>query len=142
MPNQAMVIGHAGHDGRTTGGLLTVGLPGRLRRALVNATPCPAPYNALSPKDHPCGSLSTWLAPAVFRETHTHVLLWDLATALALIDGRPFALHSDPGDAAVDVQELQPKLVNGSHQQTVKALRNLWTTRTNRAAVLPPNSLP
>lgn len=141
MPNQAMVIGHAGPDGRTTGGLLAAGLPGRLRRALVNDTPCPSPYNDLSTKEHPCSSLSTWLAPAVFRETHTHVLLWDLVTALALTDVRQFAPQRDPGSGAFAVQELQPKLVNGSHQQTVEALRSLWTTRTNRAALLPPHSL-
>jgi hypothetical protein len=140
MPNQAMVIGHAGSDGRMTGGLLNSGLPGRLRRALVNDTPCPSPYNVLNAKEHPCSSLSTWLAPAVFRETHTHVLLWDLVTALALTDVGQFAFQSDSGDGPINVQYLQPKLVNGSHQQTVEALRNLWTSRTNRAALLPSHS--
>jgi hypothetical protein len=141
VPNQAMVIGQTGPDGRTTGGLLAVGLPGRLRRALVNDTPCPPPYDDRRSREHPCISLSTWLAPAVFRETHTHLLLWDLVTALALIDVNQFALQRDPGDAAFDIQELQPKLVNGSHQQTVEALRRLWTTKTNNAALLPPHSL-
>lgn len=133
-PDLAMVLGSGDGSGRRRGGLLPWGLPGRLQRALVNATPCAALLTTPETRGHPCSSLASWEPAAAYRGPRDLVLFWDLATALQLVHPSLFSPYVPPADPATGGQHLEPTLVNGSHQQTLERLRRVWTAATNRAA--------
>ena len=142
-PSYAMVAGApeaAGGSeaaGGRPGGLLEQGLAGRLRRALINGIRCSALYTTPATLGRPCSSLSTWEPTAVARGPGGKMLLWDQTTALFLIEPHRFAATSPPDHGSLDGTQWQPRLVDGSHLATAKALRLLWTELTNRAARFP-----
>jgi hypothetical protein len=133
-PTYAMVAGVAGGKGAGSRGLMTQGLPGRLRRALINPIRCSSFYTTPQSKGRPCSSLSTWVPAAVAKGPGGKMLLWDQTTALFLIDPGRFSRHSPGGNVADPSVHYEPKLVAGSHAKTAMALRSLWTEATNRSA--------
>ena len=133
-PTYAMVAGVAGGNGAGSRGLMTQGLPGRLRQALINPIRCSSFYTTPQSKGRPCSSLSTWEPAAVAKGPGGKLLLWDQTIALFLIDPGRFSHHSPGGDVAAASAHYEPTLVAGSHAKTAMALRRLWTEAANRAA--------
>lgn len=132
VPSYGMVAG-------PPGGLPALGLAGRLRRALINATPCPPLSSTPDSSPRPCSSLSTWEPAAVARGPGGQVMLWDQSTALFLLDPTRFAAvdAANPDQSAPVGQEYEPRLVDGSRRATAATLRALWTQWTSRAAGIP-----
>lgn len=130
-PNIQMVAGTES-DG-TRGGLGLAGLPGRLRKALINDGQCSSLYTTPETKGRACSSLSTWEPAAVASGPGGEMLLWDQTAALFLVNPGEFTLYYPPGDRARGGRHYEPTLVNGSHEQTVQKLRQMWTESANRA---------
>ncbi len=133
-PSYAMVAGHLQVDGKRSGGLLNRGLPGRLKRALINPIRCASLYQTSKARTRPCSSLSTWEPEAAASGPADRVLLWDQSTALFLLDPSRFAFQVPEAQPAGRGGHYEPKLVDGSHQETVASLRDFWTASTNRGA--------
>jgi len=131
-PSYDMVAGERNGIGRRSGGLLNRGLPGRLKRALINPIHCSLLYTTMQTRHRSCSSLSTWEPAAVASGPEDHVLLWDQSTALFLLYPNRFRAHGFHGSTAAGVDHYEPSLVGGSHEQTVHALRLLWTRATNQ----------
>ena len=131
-PSYGMVAGELDSHGRRSGGLLNQGLPGRLKRALINSIHCSSFYTAVQSRNRSCSSLSTWEPAAVASGPEDRVLLWDQSTALFLLDPGRFTVHVVDAQSAAGVQHYEPRLVGGSHAKTVKSLRSFWTAATNR----------
>jgi hypothetical protein len=120
-------------------GLPARGLAGRLRRALINPTPCAPPYSTTDSNPRSCSSLSTWEPDAVAKGPGGQVMLWDQSTALFLLDPARFAAVEAAGpDASAAVgQQFEPRQVDGSPRAAAATLRALWTQWTSRAAGIP-----
>lgn len=130
----AMVAGHLQGEGRRSGGLLNQGLPGRLKRALINTIRCASLYTTPQASTRPCSSLSTWEPAAAASGPADRVLFWDQSTALFLLDSSRFAFKDPDAQSAGGVGHYEPRLVDGSHHRTANALRAFWTDATNRGA--------
>jgi hypothetical protein len=135
-PSYVMVAGVPDGMGRA-GGVVDQGLAGRLKRALINKTKCDSLYTTPATMGRPCSSLSTWEPAAVSKGPGGHMLLWDEATAIFLLDPARFAAVGLAGHPFWGGQWQQPRLVNGSHLATTESLRAFWTDWTNRAAKFP-----
>lgn len=120
-----------GQDGQ--GGLLDEGLPGRLKKALINDFDCHAVFTPGMPAvpGTACTSRSTWVPTEVMAGPGGKMLFWDQTAALFLLYPDLFALNTE---SAVNQfpGHFEPRLVNGSHAQTIQRLRTLWTESTNR----------
>lgn len=130
-PSLRMVAGNEADVPK--GGLGLAGLPGRLRRALVNDAQCSALYTKPEAKGRACNSLSTWEPAAVASGPGGERLLWDQTAALFLVNPGEFTLYYPPGDPKEGGRHYEPTLVNGSDAQTAQKLRQMWTDYTNRA---------
>ncbi len=112
--------------------LVEDGLPGALKRALINSFDCSGkftqygrnmpiqphgPYSA-------CTSKSTWVPHWVHQGPGGEMLLWDQAAALYLLHPEIFT----PKGA-----HLEPALVDDSAQATIQRMRKYWTDDTNKA---------
>lgn len=120
-------------------GLPARGLAGRLRRALINPTPCAPPYSTTDSNPRSCSSLSTWEPDAVAKGPGGQVMLWDQSTALFLLDPARFAAveAAGPDPSAAVGQQFEPRQVDGSPRAAAATLRALWTQWTSRAAGIP-----
>ena len=123
-PSYEMVAGANG-----VGGLVSTGLPNRLKEALINSIKCSDFYVPASNK--PCTSLSTWVNTDVVSGPGGEMLLWDQTAALFLIDPELFSLYYPPENPSLGGKHYEPSLINGNHVDTVKKLRERWTTYTN-----------
>lgn len=123
-PSYEMVAGING-----LGGLDGAGLPKRLKSALINDLQCSKFYSPPSSKQ--CSSLSTWVPANVVSGPGGEMLLWDQTAALFMIAPEAFSLYYPPENRSVGGKHYEPTLINGSHAQTVKHLRELWTKYTN-----------
>lgn len=133
-PSFAMVAGELDGNGRRVGGLLNHGLPHRLKQALINGMQCSSLYTTPQARGRACSSLSTWEPAAVASGPQGRVLLWDQSTALFLLYPNRFTAHGPRGTNAAVATHYEPSLVAGSHAETVKALRVLWTAATNHGS--------
>lgn len=134
-PSLGMVLGEQQADGRWVGGLVNHGLPGQLKRALVNRRPCASDFSdpKAKGKGRQCSSLSTWVPTEVAAGPGGEMLLWDQTAALFLLDPSLFSLYANPANPSAGAKHYEPTLVNGSHEQTVQRLRSLWTRYANRS---------
>lgn len=123
-PSYEMVAGISG-----SGGLVSSGLPNRLKSALINKIDCSNLYVPLSSK--PCSSLSTWVPADVVSGPGGEMLLWDQTAALFLLTPEIFSLYYPPENPAIGGKHYEPTLINGDHKKTVKRLRELWTNFSN-----------
>jgi len=131
-PSFHMVAGNEANASMMEG-LLQTGLPGRLRRALINDVQCSSLYTTSEAAGRTCGSLSTWEPAAVASGPGGEMLLWDQTAALFLVNPGEFTLYYPPADPKEGGKHHEPTLVNDSHEQTVQKLRRMWTEYTNRA---------
>lgn len=136
-PSYEMVAGGGGSPG-----LVNIGLPMRLKQALMNPIDCNSKYTGDMPKikDAPqsqCSALSTWVPADVAAGPGGEMLLWDETAALFLLHPEAFELYYPPNDRQAGGKHWEPKLVNGSYAQTANYLRRLWTEDTNRAVSYP-----
>jgi inosine-uridine nucleoside N-ribohydrolase len=130
-PSYEMVAGNGG-----SGGLGNAGLPGRLKQALLNQTPCDNLYTPGMPEipsapQSTCSGLSTWVPANVAAGPGGEMLLWDQTAAIFLINPDIFSLYYPPNNPSIGGKHYEPTLVNNSHQETVIRLRSLWTQYTN-----------
>ena len=130
-PSYEMVVGANG-----SGGLLDSGLPGRLKDALINQTPCSNLYTASMPEiptapQSVCSGLSTWVPANVAAGPGGEMLLWDQTAAIFLINPDIFSLYYPPDDPAKGGKHYEPTVINNSYAETVARLRTLWTEYTN-----------
>lgn len=134
-PSLEMVLGEQQADGRWVGGLVNQGLPGQLKRALVNRRPCASDFSdpKAKGKGRQCSSLSTWVPAEVAAGPGGEMLLWDQTAALFLLDPSLFSLYANPANPSDGAKHYEPTLVDGSHEQTVQRLRSLWTRYANRS---------
>lgn len=130
-PNMEMV---AGSNARGTGGLLRQGLPGRLRRALLNDVQCISFYTTPGTVGKPCNSRSTWEPASVAAGPGGEMLLWDQTAALFLLNPRAFRLYYPPSNPSIGGQHYEPRLIRRSDALTIRDLRRQWTRYTNRAS--------
>jgi len=130
-PNLEMVKGQRLANGEYQGGLIRKGLPGQLRRALLNDIACSSYYTTPTTIGHPCTSRSTWEPAAVASGPGGEMLLWDQSAALFLIKPEYFSLYYPETMREKGGKHYEPTLVNGSHEQTVQKLRQAWTELTN-----------
>jgi hypothetical protein len=126
-PNLEMVLGRDGQ-----GGLIDDGLPGRLKRALINDFDCHAFFLPGMPvvPGSSCSSRSTWVPTEVMAGPGGKMLFWDQTAALFLLYPDLFDLKAG---TAVDYVpgHFEPRLLNGSHEETIARMRFLWTDSTN-----------
>ena len=115
-------------------GLSKRGLPGRLRKALLNPISCSQLYTAPAAQGRPCSSRSTWEPVAVTTGVGGEMLLWDQTAALFLLRPQDFSLYFPPDDPGSGGKHYEPTLVDGSDEKTVQKLRAMWTSLTNVAA--------
>lgn len=132
-PSYQMVVGDSG-----SGGLLSSGLPGRLKQALINQTPCNNLFTPGMPKipsipESTCSGLSTWVPANVAAGPGGEMLFWDQSAALFLLYPELFSLYYPPANPAAGGKHYEPTLLNGSYAQTIQRLRELWTQTTNAA---------
>jgi hypothetical protein len=132
-PSLNMVTGSNIGHGRTQGGLLESGLPGRTRQALINSIQCKSFYTTPQTQGRPCNSKSTWEPAAVAKGPGGEMLLWDQSAAHFLIRPEDFALYYPPNNPSIGGQHYEPVLIDGSHEKTVKMLRAAWTEFTNES---------
>ncbi len=135
-PSYAMVAGTKQPNGVTVGGLRMAGLPGRLRKALINSISCTSLYTTPKTKGRPCSSLSTWEPAAVAKGPGGEMLLWDQTAAHFLIRPQDFALYYPPKNPELGGQHYQPKLVDGSEAKTAQKLRRFWTEFSNQSILI------
>lgn len=137
-PSYEMVAGTNG-----SGGLVSIGLPGRLRQALLNETNCNSFYS-LGPDTMPkipssplsvCSGLSTWVPTSVAAGPGGEMLLWDQTAAIFLINPDIFSLYYPPSDPSIGGKHYEPTVLNNSYAETVARLRALWTEYTNNATI-------
>ena len=133
-PSLAMVAGEKNSSGDLKGGLLQIGLPGRLRQALINPIACSRFYPQAI-KDRPCSSRSTWEPSQVKQGPGGSDLLWDQSAALMFVNPSAFTLFNPQSPNDHRGSHYEPSLVNGSHSKTVESLRLMWTNLTNNAAI-------
>jgi inosine-uridine nucleoside N-ribohydrolase len=130
-PSYEMVAGTNG-----SGGLLNSGLPGRLKQALINQTPCDNLYTGDMPEidgipQSTCSGLSTWVPENVAAGPGGEMLLWDQTAAIFLINPGIFSLYYPPNDPSIGGKHYEPTVVNNSYAETATRLRALWTQYTN-----------
>ena len=131
-PSYEMVAGTNG-----SGGLLNSGLPGRLKQALINQTPCNNLYTAGMPSipsaipQSTCSGLSTWVPENVAAGPGGEMLLWDQTAAIFLINPGIFSLYYPPNNPSIGGKHYEPTVVNNSYAETAVRLRALWTQYTN-----------
>ncbi len=135
-PNLEMVSGAVSATGQTEGGLITQGLPGRLRKALLNDISCSSFYTTPETIGRPCSSRSTWEPMAVANGSGGEMLLWDQSAALFLINPSLFSLYFPKEAPETGGKHYAPTLVNGSHPETVVTLRRAWTDATNQSLTI------
>lgn len=137
-PSYEMVAG-----GGESAGLISDGLPGRLKQALLNNTPCDWPAGANMPnvKDTVCSSQSTWVPEVVKKGPGGEMLFWDQSAALFLLYPELFSLFYPPENPSLGGKHYEPTLLNNSHAQTIQRLRKLWTQETNKSVkyIVQPN---
>lgn len=121
-PNREMVAG-----------VMQRGLPGRLRKALMNDISCAAFYTTPQTQGHPCSSRSTWEPSAVAKGPGGEMLLWDQTAAMFLLRPDAFSRYYPADDPGLGGQHYEPTLVDGSDARTVDKLRRMWTRLTNKA---------
>lgn len=134
-PSYEMVAGGGGSTG-----LLSAGLAGRLKQALMNPIDCNSKYTAGMPKmpnvpESQCSGLSTWVPANVSAGPGGEMLLWDETAALFMLHPEQFSLYYPPNDPSSGGKHYEPNLVNGSYADTATQLRKWWTEDTNRAAL-------
>ena len=129
-PDYAMVAG----DGKTQG-LKDEGMPGRLKKALLNDIACQSFY---PPEDRskPCTSKSTWEPAAVAAGLGGEMLLWDQSAAIFLVHPKAFALFYPKDNKSEGGKHYTPVLIDNSDAKTVEGLRELWTDLTNAAVTI------
>ena len=129
-PSPDMVVGTAVSEG-----LISTGLPGRLKQALLNDTTCDWPANANMPniKGTICSSQSTWAPEVVKKGPGGEMLFWDQSAALFLLHPELFSLYYPPANPSLGGKHYEPTLLNNSHAQTIQRLRKLWTQETNKS---------
>ena len=129
-PSYQMVAG----DGNTSG-LIGVGLPSRLKQALINSTACSWPAGSGMPAvpGTICSSQSTWVPDVVAAGPGGEMLFWDQSAALFLLHPELFSLYYPPGNPAVGGKHYEPTLLNNSNPETIQRLREFWTQDTNKA---------
>ncbi|MFM8526281.1 MAG: nucleoside hydrolase [Cyanobacteriota bacterium] len=132
-PSLEMVAGAVSANGQSEGGLIMQGLPGRLRKALLNNISCSGFYTTPGTIGRPCSSQSTWEPLAVASGPGGEMLLWDQSAALFLVKPELFSLYYPEESPRKGGKHYEPTLVNGSHAQTVQALRRSWTKFTNQS---------
>ena len=125
-PSYEMV---AGNDG--AGGISGLGLPNRLKNALINDIQCQSFYTEPGKEGNPCTSLSTWVPADVVAGPGGEMLLWDQTAAIFLINPDIFSLYYPLNNPSIGGKHYEPNLVNNSHEETVARLRTLWTQYTN-----------
>lgn len=135
-PSLAMVTGTVSPTGQTEGGLIMQGLPGRLRKALLNDIDCSSFYTTPETIGRPCSSKSTWEPMAVASGPGGEMLLWDQSAALFLIHPNLFSLYYPKEAPETGGKHYEPTLVNGSDAETVKVLRQAWTDTTNQSVTI------
>ena len=135
-PSLEMVSGTVSATGQTEGGLITQGLPGRLRKALLNDISCSSFYTTPETIGRPCSSRSTWEPMAVANGPGGEMLLWDQSAALFLINPSLFSLYYPKEAPETGGKHYEPTLVNGSHAETVVTLRRAWTDATNQSLTI------
>jgi len=119
-PSLSMVTGETlQRNDSDNPGLLKQGLPGQLRRALVNNNNCRHLYSTPETVGRSCSSLSSWEPKAVATGPGGEMLLWDQAAAMFLVNPELFSLYFPPASPQIGGKHYEPTLVNGSHQQTV-----------------------
>lgn len=127
-PNLEMVAG-----GEDIQGLVEEGLPGRLRKALLNDIDC---LDLLPPGQNQtltCSSKSTWEPVSHMKAGGGGILLWDQSAALFFLKPEAFTPYF-PVDAAVaGGKHFEPVVIDNSHARTADILRQLWTSLTNDA---------
>jgi len=141
-PSYEMVMG-----GNDTKGLENRGLPGRLKQALTNPLDCNSKFTTnsdprksmpnpqfLGSKYSNCSALSIWVPPYVAAGPGGEMLLWDQTAAMFLLHPERFALYYPPTDPGAGGKHYEPIVIDGSHEKTVKMLREMWTETTNRSA--------
>ena len=114
-------------------GLLKQGLPGQLRRALINNINCSQFYSTPETIGRSCSSVSTWEPKAVATGPGGEMLLWDQTAAVFMVNPELFSLYYPPASPQIGAKHYEPSLLNGSHEQTVQRLRHMWTRYTNEA---------
>lgn len=135
-PNLSMVKGEKMANGEYQGGLIDQGLPGQLRRTLLNNISCSTYYTTPETVGRPCSSRSTWEPAAVASGPGGEMLLWDQSAALFLVAPTLFSLYFPEDAPEKGGKHYEPTLVNGSHEQTVEKLRKAWTETTNKSATI------
>jgi len=110
------------------GGLVSTGLPGALKKALVNTQECTSKFYGTMPvkPNSACTSYSTWVPADVAAGPGGESLLWDQSASLYMLHPEIFSPVN---------QHMEPTLINGSHEQTAERMRRFWTEATNRAVV-------
>lgn len=128
-PTLEMIAGGDEQDG-----LKEKGLAGRVRKALLNTIACQAFYTSEDKKNRPCSSLSTWEPEAVALGPGGEALMWDQSAALFLVEPEAFLLFYPTENPSLGGKHYEPRLIEGSHAKTIKALRQLYTDYANRSA--------
>lgn len=127
-PNLEMVAGS-----EDTEGLVEEGLPGRLRKALLNDFNC---LDLLPPgQDLPltCSSKSTWEPVSNMKAGGGGILLWDQSAALFFLKPEAFTPYFPADPAVAGGKHFEPVVIDNSHAKTAEMLRQLWTSLTNDA---------
>lgn len=132
-PSYQMVAGGRPSHGDQADGLLGAGLPGRLRKALINSIECSSFYTTSKTIGRACSSLSTWEPVAVAKGPGGEMLLWDQTAAHFLIRPEDFSLHYPDANPAIGGTHYHPTLIDGSYEKTVKHLRRSWTEFSNQS---------
>ena len=129
-PSYQMVAG----DGNTSG-LIGVGLPSRLKQALINSTACSWPAGSGMPAvpGTICSSQSTWVPDVVAAGPGGEMLFWDQSAALFLLHPELFSLYYPSDNPAAGGKHYEPTLLNNSNSETIQRLREVWTQDTNKA---------
>lgn len=128
-PNYPMVAGGGGVTG-----LVDIGLPGRLKQALINSTPCSWPTGSNMPvvAGTSCSSQSTWVPAAVAAGPGGEMLFWDQSASLFLLHPELFSLYYPPDNPSAGGKHYEPTLLN-SNAETIQRLRDIWTQDTNKS---------
>lgn len=127
-PNLAMVAGD-----ETSEGLVKKGLPGRLRKALLNDYDCSSLLNPDNSSKLKCSSQSTWEPTANVAAGGSGILLWDQTAALFFLQPDDFALFYPADNPATGGKHYEPIVIDASHEKTVDHLRARWTELTNQS---------
>ena len=127
-PNLEMVAG-----GEDSQGLVEEGLPGRLRKALLNDFDCRDLLPPGQDQTLTCSSKSTWEPVSHMKAGGGGILLWDQSAALFFLKPEVFTPYFPADPAVAGGKHFEPAVIDNSHVRTADRLRELWTSFTNDA---------